>query len=192
MHSDDPSEPRNIHRLAAALRAYLPLCHTLGPNTSLIIIHPNLTPAKESTLISKPPTSISTYHAKFWSLLRGLRAADTHVWPPPIPHSTNSPKWAFCFNGVPAAMAPAHSHRMSRHAPYFTVAMQPKWVFDHLFGTPERRRAVVQAVRGLMVKYDDVDVSPDLSAYGEVGTSEARQHSVLDENTTGEFGWMVT
>ena len=62
--------------------------------------------------------------------------------------------------------------------------MQPKWVFDNLFATPEKRRAAVQAVRKLMPAYDEVEPSPDLSAYGTEGTTEAHQYYLLDENKT--------
>ena len=81
-------------------------------------------------------------------------------------------------------MTPAHEHRQSRHAPNFTVAMQPKWVFDNLFRTPEKRRAAVDAVRKLMPAYDEIEPSPDLSAYGTEGTTEAHQYYLLDENKT--------
>ncbi|KAL6714784.1 hypothetical protein ACLMJK_007044 [Lecanora helva] len=185
MHSNDPTEPRNIHLLASALRAYLPLSHSLGPNTSLIIIHPNT--SSKSSPPAPSDLSVSDYQQKFWSLLRSLRTADTQPWPRDIPTTTSAAKWAFCFDGVPwfpAAMTPAHSQRQSRHAPFFTVAMQPKWVFDNLFKTPEKRRAAVDAVRKLMPAYDKVAPSPDLSAYGTEGTTEAHQYFLLDENET--------
>lgn len=62
--------------------------------------------------------------------------------------------------------------------------MQPKWVFDHLFRTPETRRAAVEKVRKLMPAFDEVGISPDLSAYGTEGTTEAHQYFLLDENKT--------
>lgn len=182
MHSEDPTEPRNVRLLAAALRAYLPLSHSLGPNTSLIILHPK-------DPLSATPPSVSHYQQKFWDLLRSLRAADTQPWPKDIPTQTGAARWAFCFDGVPwfpAAMTPAHEQRQSRHAPFFTVAMQPKWVFDNLFRTPEKRRAAVGAVRKLMPDYDAVEPSPDLSAYGTEGTTEAHQYYLLDENKTAD------
>ncbi|KAM0795124.1 YqcI/YcgG family-domain-containing protein [Usnea florida] len=183
MHSDDPSEPRNLRLLASAMRAYLPQSHSIGPNTSLVIIHP---PASD-TNTDCPSPSVDSYHHKFWTLLRGLRTCDLKPWPSDIPPRTDDAKWAFCFDGVPwfpAAMTPAHEHRLSRHAPFFTVAMQPKWVFDNLFRTPERRRAAVEKVRTLMPAFDEVDLSPDLSAYGTEGTTEAHQYYLLDENRT--------
>lgn len=177
MHSEDPTEPRNLRLLANAMRAYLPQSHSLGPNTSLVIIHPR----------SSTQNSVESYQQRFWDLLRGLRTCDLQPWPSDIPSETHAPKWAFCFNGVPwfpAAMTPAHEQRRSRHAPYFTVAMQPKWVFDNLFRTPEKRRAAVGAVRKLMPAYDEIEPSPDLSAYGTEGTTEAHQYYLLDENKT--------
>ena len=46
------------------------------------------------------------------------------------------------------------------------------------------RRAAVEKVRGLMGGFDEVGVSPDLSAYGTEGTTEAHQYFLLDENRT--------
>ena len=177
MHSDDPSQPRNVRLLSKAMRAYLPLSYTLGSNTSLVILFPQ----------SKNPGTVVDYQEKFWTLLRSLRISDPKAWPSDIPTETSAPKWAFCFDGVPwfpAAMTPAHKQRHSRHAPYFTIAMQPKWVFDELFRTPERRRAAVESVRKLMAVFDEIEPSPDLSAYGTEGTTEAHQYYLLDENIT--------
>ena len=177
LHSENPSEPRNIRRLANAMRSYLPLSHSLGAHTSLVICFPR----------SEETYSVHDYHQKFWDLLRGLRTCDPRAWPSDIPAETDAPKWAFCFDGVPwfpAAMTPAHHQRHSRFAPNFIIAMQPKWVFDNLFATPEKRRAAVQAVRKLMPAYDEVEPSPDLSAYGTEGTTEAHQYYLLDENKT--------
>lgn len=177
-HSEDPTEPRNIRLLASAMRVYLPQSHSMGPNTSLVMIHPT----SESTRFS-----VESYQQKFWETLRGLRVCDLKAWPSDIPAETDAPKWAFCFDGVPwfpAAMTPAHEHRRSRYAPNFTIAMQPKWVFDNLFRTPEKRRAAVEAVRKLMPAFDEIEPSPDLSAYGTEGTTEAHQYYLLDENKT--------
>ena len=47
----------------------------------------------------------------------------------------------------------------------------------------------MQAVRKLMPEYDQVEVSPDLSAYGTEGTTEAKQYFLLDENVSAECPW---
>jgi len=177
--SADTSEPRNIRLVAAALRTYLPSARSIGPNTSLLLVHPP----------EKTDRTVASYQASFWSLLRGLRTADLKPWPTDIPQETKSPKWAFCFDGQPAflaAMTPAHAARASRHAPNFTIAVQPKWVFDELFATPEKRRSAVDKVRKLMPAYDSIEPSPDLSAYGQEGTTESHQYYLLDENETAE------
>jgi len=177
MHSEDVNEPRNIRLLAEAMRAYFPLSHELGNNTSLVIVFP----------ISEESNGVEDYQQKFWDLLRGLRTRDMKDWPEEFPQDTQHPKWTFCFDGVPwfpAVLTPAHVKRHSRYAPNFTIGMQPKWVFDHLFRTPERRRAAVESVRKLMKPYDDIEISPDLSAYGTEGTTESHQYYLLDDNVT--------
>lgn len=60
--------------------------------------------------------------------------------------------------------------------------MQPKCDFDNLFGRPEKRRAAVRAVRKLLPAYDEIERSPDLSAYGTEIMIEAYQYNLLDEN----------
>ena len=177
MHSEDSSQTRNVRLVAHALRAYLPQSYSLGSNTSLLIIHPP----------SKTQHSVDEYRRKFWAILKGLRSCDLQPWPEDIPTETSAAKWAFCFDGVPwflAAMTPAHEQRLSRRASNFTIAVQPKWVFTQLFKTPEIREKTVQAVRTLIPAYDKIEISPDLSAYGTEGTTEAHQYYLSDENKT--------
>ena len=179
LESDDPSEPRNIRRLAPALRAYLRLSHSLGPNTSLVIM-------------CAPPESdhqktVEEYNQKFWDMLRGLRIWDTKPWPQEIPQNTKAEKWTFCFDGVPlfpVALTPSHSRRWSRHAPVPLIALQPKWVLDNLLSTPEKREAATSKVRKLLKEYDQIDISPDLTSYGAPGSSEVHQLCLLDRNET--------
>jgi FPC/CPF motif-containing protein YcgG len=178
MHSVDPDQLSNIRLLANALRAYYPLSHSLGPNTSLLIVHPP--PSVDSS-------SVEDYRQKFWAILRGLRLCDLEPWPEDIPTETDAAEWTFCFDGVPwflAALTPAHEQRQSRRADNFTIAVQPKWVFNNLFKTPETRERAVQAVRKLMPAYDNIEISPDLAAYGSKGSTEAHQYYLLDENET--------
>jgi uncharacterized protein len=177
LESDDASEPRNMRLIAKALRAYHQMSHSLGSNTSLLLVHPP----------SDVPEAVNTYKDRFWSILRGLRTCDLEPWPNEIPTEVGASKWMFCFDGVPwffAAMTPAHEQRHSRHASNFTIAIQPRWVFDQLFRTPEMRRSAVEKVRKLIPAYDAVGISPDLAAYGDKGTTESHQYFLLDENKT--------
>lgn len=178
LHSDDPSEPRNIKLIAPALKAYLRISPSLGPNTSLVIM------AAPNAL-----KTVEEYNDRFWGMLHGLRIWDSKPWPKDFPQNTNSEKWTYCFDGMPlfpVALTPAHQRRWSRHAPVPLIALQPKWVLDRLLSTPKKRESAVGKVRKLLAEYDQVEISPDLTTYGEVGTSEVHQLCLRDENETVE------
>lgn len=178
LHSDDPSEPRNIKVIAPALQEYLRIARSLGPNTSLVIM------AAPDAL-----KSVKEYNDRFWEMLRGLRIWDAKPWPEDFPQNTSSEKWTYCFDGTPlfpVALTPAHQRRWSRHAPVPLIALQPKWVLDRLLSTPKKRDSAVGKVRKLLAEYDQVEISPDLTTYGEVGTSEVHQLCLRDENETVE------
>lgn len=194
--SDDPSEPRNVRRVAAALRKYLKLSHSCGPNTTLVVLCPP----------SDPIRSIEQYNLDFWGFLHGLRVLDSKPWPKDIPADTQTNKWAFCFDGepwFPAVLTPAHQRRQSRFTPNLVYVMQPKWIFDILFSTPQKRYGACEKVRKLVTEFDDVPLSPDgkshfmscmfgalgsltpmesVAHYGEPGTTESRQYYLLDQN----------
>jgi len=173
--TSDPSSPRNIRHIGAAMRAYLTAAHTLGPNTSLVIF---CAPGPETF-------TMQDYTDRFWSFLRNLRISDTQPWPADVPANTDDKNWTFCFNGeaiFPIALTPAHEKRRSRYASTLTIAMQPKWVIDNLMCTPEKRTKATETVRGLLRKYDDVGISPDLANIGELGKSESRQLILMDHN----------
>lgn len=179
LHSDNPAEPRNIRTIAPALQEYLSMSKNLGPNTSLVIFGAP----------SEKERSVESYNNSFWDMLRGLRIADPNAWPIEVPESLTSEKWTFCYGGeavFPVMLTPAHSQRWSRHMSVPVIALQPKWVLDKLLSTPTKRETAVGKVRKLLKEYDQVDVSPDLTSYGQPGTSEARQLCLLDENKTAE------
>lgn len=178
LESDDPSEPRNIRLIAPALCEYLEISRTLGPNTSLVIMGAPTDGAKKT---------VEEYNLAFWEMLRGLRIWDPKPWPKDIPQDTNNEKWTFCFNGeplFPVALTPAHERRFSRHAPVPVVALQPKWVLDKLLATPEKRDSATGKVRKLLAEYDQTELSPDLTSYGQAGTSEVHQLCLMDQNIT--------
>lgn len=180
LHSDDPSEPRNIRLIAPALRAYLRISKSLGPNTSLVIM---------GAPTSGELRSVEEYNNGFWEMLRGLRISDNKPWPEDFPQQTQNEKWTYCFDGTPlfpVALTPAHQRRWSRHAPVPLIALQPKWVLDKLMSTPEKRASATGKVRKLLAEYDQIDISPDLTQYGEAGTSEIHQLCLRDENETQE------
>uniref|UniRef100_A0A4E9EGR2 N-acetyltransferase domain-containing protein n=1 Tax=Gibberella zeae TaxID=5518 RepID=A0A4E9EGR2_GIBZA len=175
LESDNPSEPRNVRKVATALAEYLRISTSLGPNTSLVII--GAPSEKERT--------IEEYNHTFWDMLRGLRICDPKAWPKDIPQDTEDAKWTFCFSGqpiFPVMLTPAHQERWSRHMSVPLIALQPKWVLDNLLQTPEKRKSAQSKVRGLLQKYDTIGISPDLTDYGTTGTSEIRQLCLQDKN----------
>lgn len=177
LESDDPSEPRNVRKVAPALLEYLRISTSLGPNTSLVIVGAP----------SDKERSVEQYNRSFWDMLRGLRIWDPKSWPEDIPQDTEDAKWTFCFDGqpvFPVMLTPAHQERWSRHMSTPLIALQPKWVLDNLLGTPEKREAAQSKVRKLLQKYDTISISPDLTSYGDHGTSEARQLCLQDKNET--------
>ncbi|KAF4447663.1 hypothetical protein F53441_8809 [Fusarium austroafricanum] len=175
LESDNPSEPRNVRKVALSLVEYLRTSGSLGPNTSLVIIGAP----------SEKQRTVEEHNRTFWDMLRGLRICDPRTWPEEIPQDTEDAKWTFCFNGepiFPVMLTPAHQERWSRHMSVPVIALQPKWVLDNLLRTPEKRKAAQSKVRNLLHKYDTIGISPDLTTYGAVGTSEVHQLCLQDKN----------
>ncbi|KAL4909129.1 YqcI/YcgG family-domain-containing protein [Aspergillus multicolor] len=166
--------------LSAALKTYLDTAPSdLGPNTSLVVLFPIPTSPQSTSL------SVMDYHQKYWNCLRALRRSDPKAWPSHIPTDTDSPLWRFCFNGQPlfsAALTPAHEKRRSRYAPCFGIVFQPNFVFDILFATPLKKQSAIDKVRGLLARFDDVPMSPELKNYGDPTGRESKQYFILDRN----------
>lgn len=177
LHSDNPSEPRNVRLVATALRGYLHVAQATGAHTSLIIMAPRVERAQ--------PKNINDYLQDYWLFVKRLRTFDTHPWPIDIPEDTTSDHWCWCYEGIRCfmgVMTPAHEKRQTRHARNLCIVYQPKWIFDQLFSTAEKRDSASTKVRNLIADYDEVSISPDVTHYGTPGSSEACQHFLLDEN----------
>lgn len=180
LDSSDPSSPTSIRVLGPAMRAYLRLAHSLGSNTSLVIM------CAENENVEQ----LHYYTDQFWKFLRGLRIFDNEQWPVTVPTKTTDKEWTFCYAGesvFPIALTPAHKDRRSRYSRNMIVAMQPKWVIDQLLATPEKRESAQNKVRALIKKYDVADISSDLTAYGAEGSSESRQLVLSDDGTTNHI-----
>ena len=180
LKSDNPAEPQNVRLIAPALRSYLEMAPQLGPNTSLVIVGK---PSEKERMVEE-------YNNTFWEMLRGLRITDAKTWPKDVPEKVESEKWTFCFNGepiFPVMLTPAHQQRWSRHMSVPLIAIQPKWVLDKLLSTPERREAATGKVRKLLKEYDQIEISKDLTSYGQPGTTEARQLCLLDNSESATF-----
>lgn len=183
IHSDDPSEPRNVALIATALRGYLHVAKATGFHTSLIIMAPRID-------YGARPKSVEDYRQSYWRMCKGLRRLDSKPWPRHIPEDTSSEQWCWCFEGISsfmAVMTPAHEKRRSRFAPNFCIVYQPKWIFETLYSTVEKREVASKKVRDLIGEFDEIPISLDITHYGEPGSSEARQLFLLDENVSSPY-----
>jgi len=183
--SEDISERRNVLQIARAVLSYVPESHKYGLNTSLVIITPNSEKTASRT--------VEDYHKIFWTMLKSLRQLDPKPWPSNISDETESNRWCFCFDGKPAFLAvltPAHEKRKSRHLQNFCFVYQPRWVFELLLTTDEKRAAALKNVRGLIDKYDyPLPHSPDIANFGEEGSSESKEYFIYDENRSATAPW---
>lgn len=174
--SENLSERRLVDAIGSALRSYLRQSRRLGPNTSLVIPTPRM----------KDIRPVEEYKCLYWEFLKDLAHADHQSWPKMVPKDIDTPQWCFCFDGEPlfsAVLTPAHHQRHSRFSPFLCVVFQPKWIFDILFSTPQKRVGAIDKVQGLLKSFDDIAISPDMKNYGNEDSRESRQYSLLDENT---------
>ncbi|MCJ1269073.1 hypothetical protein MMC22_008962 [Lobaria immixta] len=132
--------------------------------------------------------TVDGYQKLFWALLKELRKLDSEPWPKEITENTDSEYWRFCFDNQSAFWAvftSAHIQRHSRHLPNFCLIYQPSWTLDRLLNTDAKRKSITEKIRGLVDEYDHPLIcSPDVSNYGELGTTESREYYLLDENKT--------
>ncbi|KAI0097545.1 YqcI/YcgG family-domain-containing protein [Nemania sp. FL0031] len=172
-----------VAKLAAkAILEYHKALKSRGRNISLVLICP---PAE-----SEKVGSVDHYHALFWSLLKRLRQLDPKPWSSTVPHDPLHRRWCMNFDGLEAFFAvltPAHRARLSRSSPNFTMVYQPRKIFDVVFKDARYRESATKMVRALVDKYDaPLPHSPDISDYGEEGSTESRQYFLLDENVSSE------
>lgn len=176
--SDNVAKKEVAEICARAICAYNRVAEACGPNTTLVILTPS----------SGTNRTVDDYQKLFWALLKELRKLDSEPWPKEITENTDSEYWRFCFDNQSAFWAvftPAHIQRHSRHLPNFCLVYQPSWTLDRLLNTDAKRKSITKKIRGLVDEYDHPLIcSPDVSNYGELGTTESREYYLLDENKT--------
>lgn len=161
--------------LAMALERYVCSVSTRPEITSLLAVFP-----PDSTQLA-----LDDYRRRFWKVLEQLHERDPCPWPSHIPSDPEEHLWEFCFAGEAMfvfAACPAYERRRSRRTETFTIAFQPRYMFDRLFEKPiqlERARALIQR---RVVAFDDVPPHPDLGLYHDPGNREWRQYVIPDTN----------
>ncbi|RFU84399.1 hypothetical protein DY218_22310 [Streptomyces triticagri] len=168
-------------RLPDLLRRYLEEYRSLSKETSLVVL---FRPEKE-------PLPMDAYRERFWSVLRYLVAKDSQPWPADLPADPDESMWEFAFGGTPVFVVcntPAHDRRRSRRADQFMITFQPRWVFEGLEADTPRGAAARRTIRSRLRKYDAVDPSPFLGAYGDDDNREWRQYFLEDDNNPAAAG----
>lgn len=168
-------DPMTPEALAPILADYLENARSFGTMTSLVVFgRPG------------PVTPMEDYRDRFWSLLAGLEAIDGKPRPAEICPELDSPSWEFCFNGEPIFVvcnSPAHVLRQSRRSTSFMITLQPRWVFEGITDSddPAVKRSL-RIVRERLEKFDAIDTSPYLGAYGDAENREFQQYFLEDTN----------
>lgn len=164
-----------LDRLADALRRYARSARAIGEQSSLIAVFP----ANEVT------ASLEEHRQRFWDVIAGLMERDSDPWPAHVPTSPEEHLWEFCFSGEPMfvfASSPAYVQRRSRSTGTFTIAFQPRFMFDRLFERPIQLSRAMALIRRRVQIYDGIPAHPDLGLYHESGNREWRQYVIADEN----------
>jgi FPC/CPF motif-containing protein YcgG len=171
--SNSQAEEPNTHALATVLEEYVKNSRTYGNNTSLVVFFKP----------SSTTNSLQNYEQYFWAILKELSLTDSSSWPAEIPEDPDHHLWEFSFSGEPIFVVcnnPAHKLRRSRYSSTFMITFQPRWVFDFL-QTPAGQKSK-RIVREILKSYDDIEVHPELGAYGDKNNKEWLQYYLSDSN----------
>ncbi|SCG69317.1 YqcI/YcgG family protein [Micromonospora halophytica] len=164
-----------VAHLAMALREYVREAPSLGRRTSLVTF---FAPASGRT-------TLEDYRSLFWETLQALHDLDDEPWPSEVPTDTDSEWWEFCFAGMKlfiAANAPAYNFRDSRHFEYFSIAFQPRFVFDDITEDTPAGKNGRNLIRERLHLYDKIPPTPVLGDFGTPGIREWHQYFLEDHN----------
>lgn len=174
---EDLWDERTWAPLVTILTAYLERYRDIGRETSLVVF---FRPDERTR-------QLSDYRERFWAVLRYLHERDQRPWPADIPREPDDPWWEFSFHGAPVFVVcntPAHVRRNSRHHGGFLITFQPRWVFEELAeGTP-KGDASRRVIRERLRRFDRMEPSPLLGAYGDPRNREWRQYFLPDTDGT--------
>lgn len=177
------SDPRNISstdELAKLLEEYSKCFRNFGNYTSLIIFY-------ETSQELKDSTRVEPFEQLFWKQLNRLAEIDCKEWPRHIPTDPHNPLWEFCFHGEQYFMycaTPSHKNRVSRHFPYFMLAITPRTVLVEFHSYEAHASKVKSKIRKRLTDYDSIGIHPDLNSYGKEDNFEWKQYFLHDDNTS--------
>lgn len=169
---EEISRPRE---LAHTLRAFQALAPSIGGRPALIVF------------VDVPPgLDASEQEATFWSLLQSLHDLDETPWPETVPTDTEHPLWQYCFAGEPwffNGHGTAYRNRLSRSSKNgLFLVMQTIANLDGIVGDNPVAEAVRRDIRQAVRRYDPIDVSPDITIFGDPRGREWKQFWLADDN----------
>jgi FPC/CPF motif-containing protein YcgG len=167
----------SVEELAEILKEYAENYRNIGAFTSLIIFYE---PTQEQY-------SVEQYEQMFWSQLNQVCEMDDVKWPSHIPTNPHDPLWEFCFHGEQLFVycaTPSHENRMSRHFPYFLIAVTPRSVLENFYSSTSHSLKIKAKIRERLAEYDTIPIHPDLNSYGQNDNFEWKQYFLHDDDTT--------
>jgi FPC/CPF motif-containing protein YcgG len=175
-----PYEASSSEELACLLEDYSKCFRKTGQYTSLIIFY-------EPSLEISKNRSVELYQQLFWGQLNQISELDRVEWPSHIPTDPDNPLWEFCFHGEQYFIycaTPSHKNRMSRHFPYFMLAITPRSVLEEFYSAPTHAEKIKAKIRKRLEDYDSLLIHPDLNTYGQEDNFEWKQYFLPDDDTS--------
>lgn len=176
----DPRTDRAAEEVAGLLGRFGEEARSCGKYASLVLFFE--TPAKLAE-----SCTVEEYREIFWRLLRKIRSLDEEDWPEHIPVDPHNPLWEYCFRKERYFMycaTPAHRLRLSRHFPYFILAITPRWVLADFDANGAAADHMKKKIRERIPAYDAVGIHPDLNSYGNEDNYEWKQYFLGDDSAS--------
>ncbi|MGG1675359.1 YqcI/YcgG family protein [Neobacillus sp. NRS-1170] len=170
----------NAKQLADMLEAYSNCFREIGSYTSLIIFYE---PRRE--LLEKTP--VEKFELLFWKQLNLVQEFDQVKWPNHIPQDPHDSLWEFCYHGEQYFIfcaTPSHKNRLSRHFPYFMLAITPRFVLEQFSSSESKAAKIKASIRKRLSEYDTIAIHPNLNTYGKNDNYEWKQYFLHDDDTT--------
>lgn len=176
----DPRDVSSSEELARLLKEFTLKSRKLGKYTSLIVFY-------ETPLDLLNYDNEIDFENLFWQQLIQLTHLDELDWPSYIPTNPHNPSWEFCFHGKQYFVycaTPAHKNRMSRHFPYFMLAITPRWVLEEFHSDHRYASKLKSKIRERLASYDSIVAHPELKSYGNADNYEWKQYFLRDDETS--------
>ncbi|WP_017727670.1 YqcI/YcgG family protein [Halalkalibacterium ligniniphilum] len=177
--ASDPRTFESSKELATMLKAYGKNSQDFGKYSSLIIFFETPNDLVENN-------TIEDFECLFWSLLKNVHSFDEKPWPKEIPKNPFHHAWEFCFDNERYFIycaTPKHQLRLSRHFPFFLLAITPRWVLEQFHSDENKSERTKKLIRERLLASDHIAPHPELKWYGQKDNYEWKQYFLRDDNS---------